>query len=235
MHPNTKTRIIHTGLYGEYAKEIIDAVHGQLSDGKWENTPGYDKYWTNFNVKTADDGEVLFIVNAEYNTRWGHKWLDNPFISMTDQQFKEWYAKKLKAVIMQELRDNGIKKGWNRRNLDYKSCYLNYKLDVNVADIYCIYDQLLGRMIGITKYYASTMVRALGTKRSDEETAKAKSLREAKEAVSKKYDDLVAAHREAQKKAEEEALAKVKAQFDAKLEEIRANRKNELAALEATA
>lgn len=232
MHPNAKTRTIHTGFYGDYAKEIIDAVLGQLSDGKWENTPGYDKYWTNFNVKTADDGEVLFIVNAEYNTKWGSHWLNNPFIGMTDQQFKEWYAKKLKAVMMDELRYNGIKGGWKRKNLDVKSHYLNYKLDVCVADVYCVYDKLLDRPIGITKYYASTMVRALGTKKTDEETAKAKSLREAKEAVNKKYDAIVAAHKEALEKAKDEALAKVNAQFDAKLKEIRANQKNELDALE---
>ena len=60
MNSNLKTRTIHTGLYGVQAKAVIDGVHGQLSDGKWENTPGYDKYWTNFAVETADDGEVVF-------------------------------------------------------------------------------------------------------------------------------------------------------------------------------
>ena len=68
MNSNLETRTIHTGLYGVQAKAVIDGVHGQLSDGKWENTPGYDKYWTNFAIETADDGEVVFKVNTEIST-----------------------------------------------------------------------------------------------------------------------------------------------------------------------
>lgn len=217
MHPNTKTRTIHTGLYGAQANAVIDSVHGQLSDGKWENTPNYDKYWTNFDVQTADDGEVIFMVNAENYTMWGHRFMLNPFYGMSDADFKKWIARKIKAVVNDERKDCSGFGEWDRRNIDHTTAYLGtydetlHAVVTTVADVYCTYEALLGREIDIAKYDSSTICNVFGTKKSNEETAEAKSLREAKEAVNKKYDDCVAAHREAQKKAEEEALAKVKA------------------------
>ena len=182
---NTSTRTIHTGLYGAQAFAVIDGVHGQLSDGKWENTPGYDKYWTNFDVETADDGEVIFKVNAypQWSKRvsWYLNFHENPFYIMTDAEFKKWIARKIKAVVNDERRDYATKFGeWDRKNIDHTSLYLGHIDEefgpvVNVADIYCTYDALLGRSIGATKYDACTIYRVFGTKRTDEEIIKVKT------------------------------------------------------------
>ena len=210
MNNNTNARTIHTGLYGTQAKEVIDSVHGQLSDGKWENSPGYDKYWTNFNVEIADDGEVVFKVNVEYGYHYYNRYLDNPFKNMSDDEFKTWIARKIKAVINDERRDSKEFISWDRRNIDNTSLYLGhsdekYGAIVTVADIYCTYEALLGRNIGITKYDPSTICRVFGTKKTDEEAAKAKSLREAKECLKAKY----AQKRAELQKAKNEAVAKL--------------------------
>ena len=212
MNKNIKTRIIHTGLYGAQAYAVIDGVHGQLSDGKWENSPGYDKYWTNFDVETADNGEVVFKVNAEYGYHYCYRYLDNPFKNMSDADFKKWIAQKIKAIVNDERKDRVEFGFWDRRNIDHTSLYLGHNNDekygpvVTVADIYCTYEALLGRNVGITKYDASTICRVFGIKKTDEEAAKAKSIREAKECLKAKY---------AQKKAE---LQKAKNEAVAKLE-----------------
>ena len=138
---NTNTRTIHTGLYGDQAREALDSVHGQLSDGMWENSRGYDRYWLNVDVDRADDGEVVFKVNTDNYVLWAKKYIENPFVSMDEKQFKDWYARKLKAVITQEFKDNQTYRQWYRRNTEYNSRYLghdpSYGTVVNVADIYC--------------------------------------------------------------------------------------------------
>lgn len=222
-------RLIHTGLYGAHAKEILDAVAGQLSDGMWENSRGYDKYWTNFNVVQADDGEILFEVNSKSYTTWGRQWITNPFVEMSSEQFKQWYAKKLKAVIMQEFRDEGVKNEWNRRNVQFESSYLNYKLDVNVADIYCVYDQLLGREIGIAKYDVSTICRVFGTKKTDEEAARAKDIREKKELVYAKYKELLRQNTD-EMNAE---IERVKKLFDDKKQALLDSQRKDITSIEA--
>ena len=211
MNHNLKTSTIHTGLYGIQAKAVIDGVHGQLSDGKWENTPGYDKYWTNFAVETADDGEVVFKVNAEGYIMWCKRLQANPFYYMSDADFKKWIATKIKAVANDERKDREEFGSWDRKNTDHTSLYLGHADEeygpvVTVADIYCTYEALLGRNIGITKYDPSTICRVFGTKKTDEEAAKAKSIREAREGLKAKY---------AQKRAE---LQKAKNETVAKLE-----------------
>lgn len=154
MNHNCNSKTIHTGLYGIQAKAVIDGVHGQLSDGKWENTPGYDKYWTNFAVETADDGEVVFKVNAEGYIMWCKRLQANPFYYMSDADFKKWVATKIKAVANDERKDREEFGSWDRRNTDHTSLYLGHADEeygpvVAVADIYCTYEALLGRNIGI--------------------------------------------------------------------------------------
>jgi len=139
-------RTIETPFYGIVAKEILDAVRGQMSDGLWENSRGYEKYWTNFNVVQNSDNHIVFHVSKDSGNTWCNHWYGNPFREMSDSDFLAWFAGKLKAVIQAEARDNHWVKGWwDRANYWQKSIYLNYKNDVTVADIYCVYDWLLGR------------------------------------------------------------------------------------------
>ena len=170
MNNTNKTRTINTTFYGDYAAEILNAVAGQLSDGMWENSRGYDKYWTNFSVKRLDDNRVVFIVNTDSYTRYCGRFLDNPFYNMSETEFLAWYAGKLKTVISSEAKFNNWPKGWwKRTNTTNKSIYLNYKLDITVADIYCVYDELLGR-----KFRADEKIhnRILGQKADDATIAK---------------------------------------------------------------
>ena len=203
-------RTIHTGLYGAQAKAVIDSVHGQLSDGKWENTPGYDKYWTNFDVETADDGEVVFKVNAGSSAMYGQRWYANPFRSMSGAEFKKWIAKKIKAVVNDEREDHATSFGeWDRKNIDHTSLYLGHIDEefgpvVTVADIYCTYEALLGRSIGAAKYDACTICRVFGAKRTDEEIIKVKTAASIRAKYAQQRADLQRAKDEAVAKLEKE-------------------------------
>lgn len=215
---NNHTRIIHTALYGDKAFEILDSMRGQLSDGKWENSPGYTKYWMNFNVIRQDDGEIVFVVNTDYSCLYYQRYLENPFRNMTSKEFTSWCARKIKAVIKDELRDRAAAlsmdraealsaiSGWNRRNLHSKSVYLGHSDEkfgqvVSVADIYCIYEALLGRDIGILRYDPQTIINVFGSKRNKEDTAKMTAIA----SIRKKY----AQKREALQQAKNEAMAKL--------------------------
>ena len=190
MNNTNKTRTINTTFYGDYAAEIINAVAGQLSDGLWENSRGYDKYWTNFSVKRLDDNRVVFIVNTDSYNRYCGRFLDNPFYNMSETEFLAWYAGKLKAVIHAEAKDNNWKKGWwKRTNTTNKSIYLNYKLDITVADIYCVYDELLGRKSRVDKEIYN---RILGQKADDATIAKRTEFAEAKEKALDEYNKQIA-------------------------------------------
>jgi len=193
MNDKNKTRTINTKLYGDRAYEILEAVSGQMSDGLWENSRGYDKYWTNFRVKRLDDNSIVFVLNADSYTRYCDRYLENPFWRMKDAEFLAWYAGKLKTVIRAEAKDNNWTKGWwKRTNTTNKSIYLNYKLDITVADIYCVYDELLGRQIGVTRYDSSTMCRVFGQKADDATIAKRTELAEAKAKALADYKEHVA-------------------------------------------
>ena len=207
---NNHTRIICTGLYGDKAFEILDAMRGQLSDGKWENSPGYDKYWTNFSVVRQDDGETAFVVNTDYCVYYG-RYLKNPFRNISEQEFKSWCARKIKAVIRDELKHHALAIGaWNRRNLDGKSIYLGHSDEkygqiVSVADIYCTYETLLGRDISTAKYDTQTIINVFGSKRSAEDTAKITAVKTTIASIREKY----AQKREALQQAKNEAVAKL--------------------------
>lgn len=184
------TRTINTNFYGDHAYEILSAVSGQLSDGLWENSRGYDKYWTNFHVKRQDDNRIVFIVNTDSYRMYCHRYLENPFVRMSEAEFLTWYAGKLKRVISAEAHDNGWKKGWWKRdNTENKSIYLNRKLDITVADIYGVYDALLGRKDRTDAEFGK---RIWGEKANDETITKRSELTEAKAKALADYREHIA-------------------------------------------
>ena len=206
----TNTRIIHTGLYGDRAFDICDAVRGQMSDGLWEGSRGYDKYWTNFRVKRMPNNEVVFEVNTAYATFWNCHYVENPFANMSDSKFLEWIAYKIKTVIKSEADDNAWPKGWWKRdNCSDKSIYLYRKLDVTVADIYAVYDSLLGR-----KRRSTDTERIFGKPLSEEEITVKLELEAQKLKIEKMKQEAIA-----KAKAEYDAA---KAEYDAKIAEINA-------------
>ena len=210
MHnTNTNIRIIHTGLYGAQAKTVIDRLHGQLSDGKWENSPGYDKYWMNFAVETAEDGEVIFKINTNTTIQYSYRSISNPFYGMSDTDFKKWIAHKIKAVVNDERKEQHAFGEWNRKNTDHISIYLGHIEEkygdiVTVADIYCTYEVLLGRNVGITKYDSSTINHVIGAMRTDEEIANMKIVNSIHAKYAQQRADLQRAKNEAVAKLEKE-------------------------------
>jgi hypothetical protein len=145
-------REIYTPFFSNKADEILRSVLGQLSDGLWENTRGYTKYWVNFNVERRANGQVYFLVNENYDKAFGRDYYINPFREMSDTQFLNWVAAKLKAVIAAEFKDNAIpsRDGWKRNNTTFESAYLSYNEKITVADIYVVYDWLKGRNIDMS-------------------------------------------------------------------------------------
>ena len=166
-------REINTPLFSNKADEILRSVLGQLSDGLWENSRGYNKYWLNFSVERKADGQVYFVVNKNYDKAFGRDYYINPFKEMTDAEFLNWIANKLKAVIIAELKDNAIpsREGWKRNNTTFESAYLSYNEKITVADIYVIYDWLKGRKIDMS----STIVKDIfSNPRSEDQVKKIK-------------------------------------------------------------
>lgn len=108
---------------------IIDGVLGQLSDGKWENSPAMDKYW-----KYADTQGTDLIIN---NDKW-----DSGFVGRTEEWIRHWFAGKLKAVVQDEVGNN--KQGWSRDNMEISE-YISYNHDMTVSHCYECYEYLLGR------------------------------------------------------------------------------------------
>lgn len=138
-------RKITTRMYGQRAFDILDSLHGQMSDGYWENK-GYDKYWTNFDVRRGDDDRVYFEVSDCPDRLWNGRTVKNPFAEMDDDRFKAWLAGRLRKMIGVEAEDRKWPDGWwSRTSTGLESEYLNGKLDVTVADVYRVYDELAGR------------------------------------------------------------------------------------------
>ena len=211
-----KARVLHTGLYGQRTHDILSALVGTMSDGIWENVRSYEKYWLNFDVATAPDGETIIYVNTESYRFWCHKYVLNPFINMGQTQFFIWLAGKLKTAIGIEAKDNGWPKGWWKRdNTTTTSCYLDRRLDITVADIYCVYDSLLGR---VNRSSHETYARIAGSTKSVEETAAEIKRRETKAeidaAYAKRGEEIRNWKTEAIKKLEAEYLAKTTANYD---------------------
>jgi hypothetical protein len=137
---NNYNHSVKTGLFGKLNKTILDSVMGQLSDGKWENSPGMNKYWRNANVKMDASDAVIIEVNTEaYGS--GFRGRDDAWIL---RKFAGW----LKNVAQTELEDGagGYSAEWSRSD-QTNLCYLNHgdvKV-VTIADAYRAYDTLKGR------------------------------------------------------------------------------------------
>lgn len=170
-----KYRKINTPFFSKKAYEILNSVHIQLCSGLWENCRVYTKHWVNFNVGRRANGQVYFKVNKDNRTNvfGGEELYDNPFIEMSNAQFLNWVAIKLKAIIAAELKENSIylKKGWTRDNTTFESEYLSCNEEITIADIYAVYDWLKGYEIDMS---APAIKDIFGNPRSKEQIKKIK-------------------------------------------------------------
>lgn len=150
MPDKGETRRIDTGLTGPINHAILDSVMGQLSDGKWENTPAMAKYWRNAKI-AEQDGKIVILIND-------HAW-DSGFRGKDDAWIKAWFAGKIKEIVYDEFQGQR----WDRKNTsptDYLS--RNYGTNpavVTVSDAYKAYEILKGRKIG-NKYGEPTAAAA---------------------------------------------------------------------------
>lgn len=132
-------RIIETGLTTQLQADIIDAVFGQLSDGKWENSRAMEGYWPY--IEVVRKGKNVFLVVSEAG-QLGDCPI-NKFDNMSDDKVKLWVANKIKEVI----KDEGL--DWERGNMeetDYLATkWRKSKKAATVSDCYYVYEVLKGR------------------------------------------------------------------------------------------
>jgi hypothetical protein len=215
-------RKIYTPFFSNKADEILRSVLGQLSDGLWENSRGYTKYWVNFNVKRRSNGQVYFTVNKNRYKVFAGDWYINPFLEMSDTEFLNWISVKLKAVIAAELKDDAIpsREGWKRNNTTFESAYLSYNEKITVADIYVIYDWLRGRKIDMS----SPIVKdVFGEIRSEDQIKKIEDKQSEIEFIQANRDNVLAEIKEKynDRIADlEDQLAELKEKMEAELKTV---------------
>jgi len=136
------SREIDTGLKGQEALNICDGLMGQLSDGKWENTPKMEPIWQNNHFEMAPDGAIHFLV-MDNPGRW------NPFISKSNDEILQWLAKHIKAVA----KETGLE--WARDNVWPQKWYFHG--DWTIQQVYFVYETLMGRRDFYKKYPAEVV------------------------------------------------------------------------------
>lgn len=127
------SRSINSGLSGPVNKEILNSVIGQLSDGKWENSPVMRKYWQNADI-AEENGNVIIQIKDGYGSGFHGK--DEAWI-------KNFFAGKIKEIVY----DNLGEERWDRKDvrpLDYLG---GNRQIVRVSDAYKAYEILKGRNI----------------------------------------------------------------------------------------
>lgn len=203
-------RVIHTGMYTKKAREVLDSVFGQLSDGWGENNSRNDRWWKFGDASQEVDGEVTIHISTKTGERgYNGKWIENGFIGMSDTDIKNWMARMVKKTMQMELKDENISHGWRRDNTDFMTHYLNYDEEINVAEVYCVYEQLLGREIGVAKYSAAVICSVFGMKRQPDEIEAETKKREAAAAVEADYAEQVKLLNDEEKKLIGELTAKI--------------------------
>lgn len=136
-------RTIHTGLKGRRMLAVLESVEGQLSDGIWENSPRMEGYWL-FDCVGLEGDEVCIYISNKYAEYRFDRVKRNLFMDMSDREVIQWFAKKIKQIVKQEIDDN-----WNDhpiewdRNCDTVCMYMHD--DLTVKECYEAYDILLGR------------------------------------------------------------------------------------------
>lgn len=145
MSTEVSERIIPTGVTGRKGYEVLSAVIGQMSDGKWENDPNMEKFWQF--VSIDNDNNIVIrlddIRSRRSNSKWSYTYTTSGFDKKSDDWVRNFFANKIKNLAETEMFDNNKDpyKGWNPDN-DMELVYLSYDEDITVADAYAIFKQL---------------------------------------------------------------------------------------------
>ena len=86
------------------ARDILNSVIGQLSDGIWENANRCTGYWQAADVDR--DGNLLLDISryCDYSRFYGH-YVRNPYHYMKDVDVLKYFARKIKEIALIELKD----------------------------------------------------------------------------------------------------------------------------------
>lgn len=203
-------RKIKTRTFSKKANEMLNSVIGQLSDGIWENSNSMNKYWLFASINTDIRGENIIEVKSENYMQYCSRFVCNGFYDMSDDQIREFFAKKIKQIAKIELKDNNKTNEWKRNNTEFKSCYLNCHEDISIADAYLCYEILLGRTLS---HWSITQIEdVIGEARTDEEVR-----------IAKKQNELYIKYVNTNKA--------IYTEFDTKINEIKAKMEEEIAKL----
>lgn len=221
MKNRDNIRTIHTNLYSNKAKEILNSVFGQMSDGMWENSPAMDKYWKFAETRQQADGEIVIDVSKEYGQSDGsyrhYHYTNNGFLEMPDRQVLEFLAKKVKTIMQAELKDDNVQKGWKRDNTLNTTAYLSYHETITVAEVYFLYEYLLGRVVFDTPKYTTAIVNGIvGQMRTAAEALRV----EDKERRLAEFNEQALAEYEALEVEKKAAIDKIEAEYQAKRHEL---------------
>lgn len=149
LHANAEVDVvIDTGLRGCKQGAIMDSLMGQISDGKWENSPAMDKYWRNLEFYRDGDRVMLAIGPMSKASLFGQ--------GKTDGDVLSWLAGKVKAVVKDEKEYYGTE--WKRDNGTPTELLGDWKAKgvITVGDCYKVYDVLKGRRLDNKSYAEST-------------------------------------------------------------------------------
>ena len=105
--------VVPTGLVGNKAKEMLCSVIGQMSDGKWENNPSYDKYWMYCDI---DENNNIVVEKGGW---------DSGFRNMDEKQVRAFWCRKINALVKDFIVD------WpgEEDNCDYLSYHEKTSVD----------------------------------------------------------------------------------------------------------
>jgi len=145
---NSNALIINTGLNDRVSLNVLKSTLGQLSDGMWENSRKAERYWP-FADAEMIDGNVCLVINKELYKNYGSWGYTNGFrfdLEMDPIRIKDYFAKKIQAVVRQESKDYpdaGIKcTAKCDVELDYMSDYDNYDNKIRACDAHKVYKAL---------------------------------------------------------------------------------------------
>lgn len=206
MDKTIETRRVHTKLFTDIAKDAIDSVFGQLSDGFWENSRRMEQYWQFAHVERDLNGEVVIVVDKITGKIHGSncKWTSNAFAEMTDNQVLEFLGKKLREIANIEFKDKDLKPDHSsQRTMEY----LTRNTPITAEMTYVLADILLGKSVDCKAFI---LQRLIGQARSVDEIAHQQELRnKLLEAENKRVNKNAAAQA-----AYEKAVAEAKKAYD---------------------
>ena len=164
-----ETRRILTRLHGKIQYDILASVLGQLSDGRWQNSPRMEMYWRNASVVLDNGYDVVLEVKKHAL----------PYCAMSDADILKWFGKKIKQLIKEEFGNS--REVWSRTNTKQKTDYLShrYPSQTSVAECYYVYDTLMGRDTDNKVYRMESVFNKLMGKKVIKESLNDEQLKQA--------------------------------------------------------